>query len=274
MELKPPLSYQGGKSRISSKIVDVIEEDCNLEGKEYFHDFCSGSGAVSIEIFKRFPHLKVIMYDCSPMGLFYKMVKDGTFLMSEFKSEIEKIPTDLTKIKDYMDFLNKTDFTIYKFLILQASSFGGKQVQYIKTNGEYSFGTNSFRQYWLPTETSSRRSPVNPMMPMPDTLLKNVKNIVENFKPYEVYTGDLNNFINGFEGSTHIFYIDPPYENTSKYTVSLNNNNFYTKFDNIYVSEYKILSNKYWEISSTNKGGISGNSNKNRVEILNKIEKL
>lgn len=109
------------------------------------------------------------------------------------------------------------------------------------------------------------------MMPMPNTLYDNVKSIVKNFKPYDVYTGDLNNFKNGFEGDIHIFYVDPPYEGTSKYTNVLNNNIFYSKFKEIYVSEYKILSERYWELNKTNKGGISGKSSKSRVEILNKI---
>lgn len=269
--IKPPLSYQGGKGRIANKIIDIIDNDCNILSKEFFHDFCSGSGAVSIEVFNRFPNVKIIMYDISPMGLFYKMVKDKSFNLDLFKSEIDRIPKDPFLIKSYLESLNKSEFNIYKFLILQAGSFGGKQINYRKVENKFEFGTNSFRNYWQPTETSNRKSPVNPMMPMPNTLYDNVKNIVENFKPYAVYIGDLNNFKNGFEGDKHIFYIDPPYEDTLKYTNILNNNIFYSKFKEIYVSEYKILSDKYWVVNKTNKGGISGNSSKNRAEILNKI---
>lgn len=130
--IKPPLSYQGGKGRIASKIIDVIDNDCNIDNKEFFHDFCSGSGAVSIELFNRFPNIKVIMYDISPMGLFYKMVKNNNFDLESFKKEIDKIPKDPYLVKAHLESLNKSEFDIYKFLILQAGSFGGKQVNYKK----------------------------------------------------------------------------------------------------------------------------------------------
>lgn len=273
MKLKAPLSYQGGKSKIASKIIDIISKETNFNSSEYFHDFCSGSGAISIEVFNRFPQIKIIMYDNSPMGHFYKMISENKFCLSTFEKEINKIPDDVGLIKGYLDTLNKSEYDVYKFLILQAGSFGGKQLNYKKVGDSFEFGTNSFRNYWLPTETSNRKSPVNPMMPMPKTLLSNVKNIVDNFKPHKVYTGDLNNFKNGFD-NTDIFYIDPPYEGTSGYSSDLNNANFYKKFKSIFVSEYKILSDAYWEIASTTKGGISGNSKKSRTEILNKIENI
>lgn len=269
--IKPPLSYQGGKGRIAFKIVDIIDSEEDINSRDFFHDFCSGSGAISIEVFNRFPNVKIIMYDISPMGLFYKMVKNSSFDLITFENEINKIPKDPFLVKTYLENLNKTEFNIYKFLILQAGSFGGKQINYKKVGDKFEFGTNSFRNYWQPTKTSNRKSPVNPMMPMPLSLYNNVKSIVNNFKPYEVYTGDLNNFKNGFNGGGHIFYIDPPYDDTSKYTNNLNNSIFYSKFKEIYVSEYKVLSSKYWEINKTNKGGISGNSTKSRVELLNKI---
>lgn len=40
--MKPPVSYQGGKVRLASRILDTINPS------QPFYDLCCGSGAISI----------------------------------------------------------------------------------------------------------------------------------------------------------------------------------------------------------------------------------
>jgi site-specific DNA-adenine methylase len=44
-----PVSYQGGKQRISKKIIDII----NPSFDNSFYDLCCGSGSISIELINR-----------------------------------------------------------------------------------------------------------------------------------------------------------------------------------------------------------------------------
>ena len=47
--LQVPCSYQGGKQRIASQIVDNLIEASN-SSNSFFYDLCCGSGAISIEL--------------------------------------------------------------------------------------------------------------------------------------------------------------------------------------------------------------------------------
>ena len=276
--VKPPLSYQGGKQKIASKIIDIITK------KKYdaFVDVCCGSGAVSIEMYNRgFPAENIYMFDGGPIGAFWQMVSEDSFDIEEFQDLIDKIPKDKTKIKRYLEDLSTIDFeyvgqVIYEYLILQAGAFGGKQIW--DENGK--FKNTSFRDYWQPTATSSRRSPVNPMMPMPETVLKNVKDIVDNMNGIRA-THTLVEYINfDFIAENHkniCIYIDPPYQDTEGYGLTLDIHAFIENAKNygdVYVSEYVPMSENYYVMSETNKGGITGNSKKSRIEYLSMIEKV
>lgn len=49
-KLQVPCSYQGGKSRLVSKIVDIFFEENEINDDTHFYDLCCGSGAISIEL--------------------------------------------------------------------------------------------------------------------------------------------------------------------------------------------------------------------------------
>ena len=69
--LRVPCSYQGGKQRIASQIVDVILESLPSENTQ-FYDLCCGSGAISIELVNRGIDPKSIsMLDISSWGTFW-----------------------------------------------------------------------------------------------------------------------------------------------------------------------------------------------------------
>ena len=179
IELVPPCSYQGGKQRLAKKIVDIIFQHNEINEDSKFYDLCCGSGAITLELINRGIHpSNITMVDSGVYGTFWNSVANDEFDMNIFKQEIDKLPS-VDKIQSYLQRLSNLsvnkDLLEYHYLLLQSGSFGSKQI-WVEND---KWKNNSFRSYWTPTETSNRRSPVNPMMPMPNTLFDRVKNIVD-----------------------------------------------------------------------------------------------
>jgi site-specific DNA-adenine methylase len=269
-----PCAYQGGKQRIAKDIVDIIYRDNKITDETKFYDLCCGSGAVSIEMVKRgFNPCNIIMVDKSPWGLFWRKIGNGEFSTEVFRFYIDDIPKDITKIKPFVSQLLKEpandglfDNMIYKFLILQACAFGSSAT-WVEDNEWKKAG--GLRNYWLPTETSNRKSPVNPMMPMPETLYERVCEISFHMESVEGYYSDIMD-INIEDNS--IIYIDPPYEGTTHYGYSLDYLSFINrhKKNKIYLSEGKQLTDRAILISEgRKKGGINGERKSENQEWLN-----
>lgn len=272
IKLEIPCAYQGGKQRIAKDIVNIFIKDNHIDGNTKFYDLCCGSGAISIELVNRgIKPENITMLDASPWGLFWKTVGNGEFDIEKFAEYIDDIPSDVSKIQAHIKELYKQPAnidTVYKFLLLQASSFGSKAV-WLKSESEWA--TSSFRSYWLPTETSNRKSPVNPMMPMPDTLLKRVEKIIEEMKGINGIYGDIREF-NSFVDNS-IIYIDPPYKNSHGYGYEFDINEYINKLNKkVYISEgYKMNENAIQITGTRKKGGISGNRKSTNEEWLNVI---
>lgn len=265
--MNAPVAYQGGKTRLAADIVDYIGIDAF---KTAFYDLCCGSGAVSIELVSRgFDPKDVSMYDTGPWGIVWNLIGEGHFSLGAFKAYIDAIPKDRTKIKDFMDELSRQPASIdtpYVYLLLQASTFGGKALWI--TDGRWS--VNSFRSYWMPTATSNRRSPVNPMMPMPETLYERLGRLCEGMQGVTAACMDCREImpING------VVYIDPPYQGTAGYGSEY--------FDVVpfawglrvpcYVSEGRALTDYAVCLSQGRvKGGMSGNRAKANAEWLSRF---
>ena len=238
---------------------------------------CCGSGAISIELFNRGVNpLNIYMVDKSPWGLFWQRIGDSTFSTEVFKFYIDDVPEDITKIKKYAKEMVKRpandglfDNMVYKFLILQACAFGSSATWVENNEWKKSGG---LRDYWLPTETSKRRSPVNPMMPMPETLYKRVCDIAYEMDSINGYYGDVNDI--QIDTNNSIIYIDPPYENTAYYGYTFDYMDFVNKLNTkVYLSEGKKLTEKAYLLSNgRKKGGINGNRVKANEEWLNVFE--
>lgn len=269
-KLVPPCSYQGGKQRLAKQIVDIILEQNDITKYTKFYDLCCGCGAITLELINRGIHpTNIIMVDKGLFGKFWNSIANNEFNLDVFQQEIKKIP-EKEYIKNYLQNLSnkKVDFELleYHYLLLQSGSFGSKQI-YIE---EDKWKNNSFRNYWLPTENSNRRSPVNPMMPMPDTLFNRVKNIVDNL------SGVINAIYSDVKDievkENAIIYIDPPYKNTESYNDDFDYENFiYNNKKNniIYLSEGYALEDAKSSIllsKSRLKGNISGNIKRKPTE--------
>jgi site-specific DNA-adenine methylase len=265
--LIPPCAYQGGKQRLSKIIVDEILK--NTDSTTNFVDLCCGSGAISLELINRGTSPKQItMVDLSPWGLFWESIGNETFNLMTWKFCIDSIPTDPRLIKSYVEHIRNSkpgENKLYEFLILQACSFGSTPV-YIK-NGIWN--QCGFRNYWTPTATSNRKSHVNPMMPMPQTLYQRVVDIVQTANGVCGYCTNVETFA---PEKSSVVYIDPPYQKTSGYGYNFDymtfiKNNPTTK---IYLSEGISLSENSILLSNIRKkGGISGSRKSSNEEWLN-----
>ena len=271
-KLIPPCSYQGGKQRLAKQIVDIIFEQNEINEETKFYDLCCGSGAITLELINRGIHpSNITMVDSGVFGAFWSSVANNKFDMKIFEQEINKLP-DTPEIQGYLQKLSNIPVDLnlleYHYLLLQSGSFGSKQI-YIENS---KWKNNSFRSYWLPTETSNRKSPVNPMMPMPSTLYDRVRNIVEHIG------GDINAInmdiskIQWHFDKNSIVYIDPPYKNTTGYGNGFDYEKFVInnwEYTNIYVSEgYKMnnTENVILLSSGRKKGNISGETKKKPTE--------
>lgn len=278
-KLEIPVTYQGGKQRLAKKIIDIIFEQNEITDDTKFYDLCCGSGAISIELINRgICPMNITMVDKSPWGEFYEGVGSGSFSPEVFEYYIDDIPKDITRIKDHAKLLISEQANdglfynmVYKFLILQACAFGGTAT-WVENNQWKKAG--GLRDYWLPTETSNRRSPVNPMMPMPQTLLNRVSEICSEMYCINGVCDDITNII---PTPNSIVYIDPPYDNTVKYGFCCDYMRYIEGLADckVYLSEGKKLSDDAILLSSgRKKGNINGSKKKKEVEEWLNIFKL
>lgn len=270
-KLVPPCSYQGGKQRLAKQIVDIIFEQNEINEDTKFYDLCCGSGAITLELINRGVNPQnITMVDASMWGKLWEAIANNKFRLDIFKNEIDKLP-EISNINKYLKEINNNkiikELDIYHFLLQQAGSFGSK---YIDSNGD-NWLNSTFRNYWTPTKTSSRRSPVNPMMPMPNTLFQRIELIIKNI------SGDIKAIHSKIENvdwcfdNNSIVYIDPPYKNTSGYNHDFDYEDFIinNKCVNIYISEgYKMSCSDDSILLSKGrtKGNISGDIKKKPVE--------
>ena len=280
IKLVPPCSYQGGKQRLAKKIVDIIFEQNEINEDTKFYDLCCGSGAITLELINRGIHpSNITMVDSGVYGTFWNSVANDEFDMNIFKQEIDKLPS-VDKIQSYLQRLSNLsvnkDLLEYHYLLLQSGSFGSKQIWVENDKCK----NNSFSSYWTPTETSNRRSPVNPMMPMPNTLFDRVKNIVDYMAgSINAINLDISKIEWHFDKNS-IVYIDPPYKNTTGYGFNFDYEEFIINnwaYVNIYVSEGYKMDNVEDAILLSKgraKGSISGDIKKKPTEEWLNIFKL
>lgn len=277
--LEIPCSYQGGKQRLAKQIVDIFYKENDINDDTKFFDLCCGSGAISLELINRgFNPNNITMIDNGCFGQFWQDIANEEFDLNIFKREIENLP-NLENIQSYLKELSDLpvdeDKMVYHYLLLQAGAFGSKQI-WIENN---KWKNNTFRNYWLPTKTSNRRSPVNPMMPMPDTLYNRIEAIVEQLSG--IITASKESVFDAVyrideernEGNKNIIiYIDPPYANTTGYKETFDIYSLERQIwstSPIYISEgYKMqgASESYLLSVGRTKGNISGAVKKKPTE--------
>ena len=274
-KLRVPCCYQGGKQRIAEQIVDVLLNAAPRSGEgAMYYDLCCGSGAITIELINRgVSPENITMLDKSPWGKFWSAIGSGNFDLDAFHFYISQIPEDKKKVKAHAMELARIESDkdeVYIYPILQACSFGGKQIWKSGERWQNAF----FRDYWEPTETSVRRSPANPMQPSPLTLYKRVEGLVHCCRGITCLTCDIMDFAEREVDADSIVYVDPPYRGTTSYGFSFDVLDFVKTFLahnqlNIFVSEGVPLCEESKRLSFGGaKGGISGNRPSKHEEWL------
>lgn len=261
--MRVPCAYQGGKQRVAAQIVDILLAAASSP-KTQFYDLCCGSGAVSIELVNRGVHpSRIAMFDLSSWGSFWAAVGSGTFNMAAFDQLLSKLPSDKREIKAHMSALSVLpvrDYEVELYPLLQACSFGGKQIW---RNGER-WANACFRDYWEPTATSVRRSPANPMQPSPTELRRRIGALINGMRGVTCLNTDIMTVLGDPFPSDAVVYVDPPYQGTTGYAFSFDLTAFTTRFReenraHLFVSEgFPLTDDATMLTFGGAKGGISG----------------
>lgn len=261
--MRVPCAYQGGKQRVAAQIVDLLLEAAPGPNSQ-FYDLCCGSAAVSIELVNRgVTPSRIWMLDISPWGSFWSAIGSGTFNMDAFDQFLSDLPSDKRDFKPHMSALSTLpvgDHAVELYLLLQACSFGGKQIW---RNGER-WANACFRDYWEPTATSIRRSPANPMQPSPTELRRRIGALVNGMRGVTCLNTDIMTVLSDPFPSDAVVYIDPPYQSTTGYAFDFDVTSFISHFREVnkaplFVSEGIPLNEDALMLTFNGaKGGISG----------------
>lgn len=274
--LRVPCAYQGGKQRVAGQIVDILLEAAPTHNTR-FYDLCCGSAAVSIELVNRGVHpSRISMLDISSWGSFWSAIGSGTFNMDAFDQFLFDLPHDKRDIKPHMLALSALpvgDHEVELYPVLQACSFGGKQIW---RNGER-WANACFRDYWEPTATSVRRSPANPMQPSPTELRRRVCALVNGMRGVTCLNTNIMTTLTEPLPSDAVVYVDPPYQSTTGYAFEFDLTSFISRFRELnqaplFVSEgIKLSDNAVMLTFGGAKGGISGMRKGKHQEWLSRL---
>ena len=274
--LRVPCSYQGGKQRIAAQIVDHLI-DAAPNSSSHFYDLCCGSGAVSIDLVNRgIEPSRITMLDISSWGGFWSAIGAGTFNMDVFDQFLSQLPTDKSDFKTHLSSistLSMCDHEAELYPLLQACSFGGKQIW---RKGER-WANAYFRDYWEPTATSIRRSPANPMQPSPIELRRRIDSLVNGMKGVACLNMDIMAILNQPLPNNAVVYVDPPYQSTTGYAFDFDITSFINRFlkvnnNPLFISEGVPLNSESLMLTFGGaKGGISGSKKGKHQEWLSRF---
>ena len=196
--------------------------------------------------------------------------------MGAFEHFLEAIPEDKRAVKAFMSDLHAQPVVgdeAERYLVLQACSFGGKQIWY--DNGRWN--NACFRDYWEPTATSVRRSPANPMQPSATELHRRVKALSDGMQGVVCQRTDIMTILNRTIPDDAVVYVDPPYRGTTGYAYGFSVESFVGLFRKVcsaplFVSEGERLSDDSLQLTLGGaKGGISGVRKGRHQEWLTKF---
>ena len=220
---------------------------------------------------------RIVMLDLGPWATFWRAIGSGEFNMGVFERLLSEIPNDKRQVKQHMMKLAESPvgfFAAETYPILQASSFGGKQIW--ESHGQWQ--NAFFRDYWEPSATSVRRSPANPMQPSPSELHRRVKALAEGMRGVHCVRADISTMLDTPTPSDSVIYIDPPYVDSTGYGYTFDLKSFVAALRQrvsgpIFVSEGKqIAPNATLLTFGGAKGGISGTKTGKHEEWLNRFD--
>jgi len=248
---------------LASAVVDVLwagEDAC-------YADMCCGSGAIGLALVSRgLPPNGLLMVDRGPWGAFWHRIGTGTFDLSELRALVDDIPSSPRMIKSWVKERVSEPVPADPtpmFLLIQATAIGGAWVCIADGKWKLSSG---LRDYWMPTPTSSRRSPVNPMMPMPATIVDRVVSVCEKMQGIDGRCCGIGACMDNIADVT---YIDPPYRSTTGASMDCDAVEYALKIGGAWGSEAVPLSDRAVKLSAgRSKGGMTGGRKFANAEYL------
>ncbi|MCZ8142823.1 MAG: hypothetical protein O9273_14195 [Acetobacteraceae bacterium] len=183
--------------------------------------------------------------------------------MDVFDQFLSELPSDKRDFKSHMSALSALpvgDNEAELYPLLQACSFGGKQIW---RDGRQ-WANACFRNFWQPTATSIRQSPANPMQPSPTELRRRIDTLAQHMKGANCLNMDIMAILSRPIPSNCVVYVDPPYRNTTGYAFGFDVASFIRQFREVceaplFVSERVPLSSDAIMLDFGGaKGGISG----------------
>jgi site-specific DNA-adenine methylase len=189
------IAYQGSKRSAAKLLVRKMD----LHNSSHFYEMCCGSGEISLEFARQGGDpKKITMVDIGPWGYFWKRIGEGSFDIARFRYLCSKVPQ--TNLKEWAQEIRekpaKSKDGVYRFVLLQALSFGGQPITYTTRN---TFSTKGFRPNLCPSV---------------EVVLGRVIEAARLLKGVQGICGDSLK-VKTLPGST-VFY-DPPYEGHNPY---------------------------------------------------------
>lgn len=249
----------------------------NSNAETLYYDLCCGSGAVTIELINQGVRPEqIIMLDSSSWGAFWQAIANKTFDLEFFQQLLSDLPEDKAAIKAHLTELSKAmpnEHEAEIYLLLQSGSFGGKQIWLSERGWQNAF----FRDYWLPTKSSSRQSPANPLHPSPDELFRRTSVISQMMHGVNARRDDIFKIFDEAIPENAVVYVDPPYQSSTGYGFGFDLESFISKFldktsASLFVSEGHQIRDSSVKLSvSGSNGGISGNRKLRHEEWLTRF---
>ena len=225
MNIKSPLRYPGGKSKVVKYIVEHIKKDF-----EEFREPFVGGGSVFFYLKQKYPNKKFWINDIyENLFLFYKMMRDYP---NEVIEKILYFKENFNDGKELYEFLvsNEENFNDIEkaasFFVLNRITFSGTTL-----SGGYS------KQAFEKRFTNSSIERLKKIIP----LLKNV-----NITNYD-YTDLLL-----YEGQNVFIFLDPPYYKAQKSALYGKNGNLHKGFDYIKLADSLKKTSHFWLMTIDN----------------------
>ena len=205
--IKSPLRYPGGKSRIASKLVELMPENMS----EYREPMVGG-GSVFIYVKQKFPDIKVRINEYNrDLYCFWKIAKENNYELVKEINQIKKKNKNNGKklfddLKSHLKSEKICDFErAINFFILNRISFSG-----LTTSG--GFSKDAFNNRF--TASSIEK-------------ILNIEPILQNV---DITHGDYSNLLNGNKMDV-LIYLDPPYFKNKDSKLYGKNGDLHTNFD-------------------------------------------
>lgn len=267
MKLVPPCGYAGGKRKWAADIAKILTST----KPDIIWDLFSGSGAITLELLSLgYAPTQLRMVEAGPWGAFYQAASRGELDLDRIRSLLlDQMPKDAREVKRWVeDEIATLAPTPENFLIIQAAAYGAVPVWWDGVRWRRGdVGANrgySARSYWSPGPSSKEKNSRGTIF-RPDKIVDTCEAIVRCTRGLKVYHDRIENIdLTKTEGSSVVYYADPPYEGSTGYGHAPEQGVLEALPRPLYVSEASALPGGTWahKLGAARGGAISATSSR------------